>query len=257
LRRGANFDTRTDVPTEPTSSPKASRGARSTSSKRGAATLLRPESAARTERRYAPTPSASAWIAVAVAAFAVVALGAGAYGQWLRPSELGAHPYAAGLLAAGAVLLLGVALLGPRAAKPIRVGDAGVGVEKDKGAVERIAWCDVTAIELSAAALTIKSAALTVTIALDAHAAAAGAALAQARERIAAKVAGIDAKLAVDASAGEALALEPPQVAGQHCKATGKPIAFERDARLCARCGEVYLKSAVPKRCLSCDVELG
>lgn len=243
--------------TEPTSSPKTPRAARSTSSKRAAATLLRPESAARTERRYVPTPSASAWVAVVVAALAVVALGAGVYGQWLRPSELGAHPYAMGLLTAGAVLLLGVALLGPRAAKPIRVGDAGVGVEKDKGVVERIAWCDVTTIELSAGVLTIKSAALTLPIAVDAHAAAAADALAQARERIAAKVAGVDAKLAVDASAGELIALEPPQVAGQHCKATGKPIAFERDARLCARCGEVYLKGAVPRRCLSCDAELG
>ena len=33
--------------------------------------------------------------------------------------------------------------------------------------------------------------------------------------------------------------------------------AFERDARLCPNCGEVYLKDQVPKKCLTCQAELG
>lgn len=243
--------------TEPKPSSKTSRAVRSRATKPGAVKLLRAENAQRTERRYVPTVGGGAWAAVVVAALAVVAIGAGTYGQWLRPSELGPHLYAGWLLGAGAALLVGVALLGPRPGKPIRVGDAGLGVERDPGVLDRIAWCEVAQVELTANLLTFRSPALTLPIALGEHAAAAAAALEQARERIAAKVDGIDARLAVDASQGELLALEPPQVAGQHCKASGKLIAFERDARLCARCGEVYLKAHVPGRCLSCDAELG
>jgi hypothetical protein len=50
--------------------------------------------------------------------------------------------------------------------------------------------------------------------------------------------------------------LEPPQIAGQSCKATGKVISFEKDARLCGQCGELYHKSGVPDRCLTCDARL-
>jgi hypothetical protein len=50
--------------------------------------------------------------------------------------------------------------------------------------------------------------------------------------------------------------LEPPQVAGLRCKATDRPITFERDARLCGRCGEVYHKDGAPKRCLTCEAQL-
>ena len=33
-------------------------------------------------------------------------------------------------------------------------------------------------------------------------------------------------------------------------------IAFEKDARLCGRCGELYHKSGVPYLCLTCDARL-
>ena len=39
-----------------------------------------------------------------------------------------------------------VALLGPRPARPVRVGDAGVAVENGPGELERIEWRDVTRI---------------------------------------------------------------------------------------------------------------
>ncbi|HEX3343298.1 MAG TPA: hypothetical protein VHS09_01945, partial [Polyangiaceae bacterium] len=51
------------------------------------------------------------------------------------------------------------------------------------------------------------------------------------------------------ASAGETLALEPPQVVGKHCASSGKVIAFEPDARLCPRCERVYFKTSVPAEC--------
>ena len=49
---------------------------------------------------------------------------------------------------------------------------------------------------------------------------------------------------------------ERAQLAGARCKASDELIAFEKDARLCGRCGEVYHKSHVPDRCLTCDAAL-
>jgi hypothetical protein len=56
---------------------------------------------------------------------------------------------------------------------------------------------------------------------------------------------------------GELVTVEELQVTGRHCRATDKPIAFERDARLCPNCGETYLKDHVPKKCLTCQADLG
>jgi hypothetical protein len=56
---------------------------------------------------------------------------------------------------------------------------------------------------------------------------------------------------------GELLTVEAAQVAGRSCRASGKTIAFERDARVCPQCCEVYLKDKVPKKCLTCGADLG
>ena len=45
------------------------------------------------------------------------------------------------------------------------------------------------------------------------------------------------------------MALEPPQVVGKHCSASGKVIAFEPDARLCPKCERVFYKASVPAEC--------
>ncbi|MEZ4310170.1 MAG: hypothetical protein R3F14_19180 [Polyangiaceae bacterium] len=50
--------------------------------------------------------------------------------------------------------------------------------------------------------------------------------------------------------------LDPPRIAGRACKASGQTIAFEKDARLCGRCGELYHKKSVPERCLTCEARL-
>jgi hypothetical protein len=223
----------------------------------GSSTSLRLQSAERSERRFEPKSSAAAAIAVLVASLATIAVGAGTYGQWLRGDELGPHKYAFVLLAGGAAVLLAVALFGPRPAKPVRVGDAGLALEKDAGEIERIAWCDVTRVLYApGVSLTFQAAGSTLAIPLGQHANAAAKALAEARARIPGKVEDIDAKLEGDANAGEAVVLEAAQVAGQRCKATDKLISFERDARLCGRCGEVYHKDGVPSRCATCDAKL-
>ncbi len=214
---------------------------------------------ARSERRFEPKAGAAALASVIAMSLGAVAVGAGVYGQWLRDAERGSHPWAVYLLGAGSVVLLGVAVLGQRTPPVIRVGDAGVGREGDGGEITRIAWCDVTRLTLSASALTVESHGRAITVPVDLQGVAAARVLAEARRRIPAKAEDIDPGPlpAVEEGAGELIALEPPQVAGARCHASDKLIAFEKDARVCGRCGAVYHKEHVPNRCTACDASLG
>lgn len=226
----------------------------------GGELLLRQRSDPRSERRYEGKASAAAVVTMVVGSLAAVALGAGAFGQWLRPEEAGPHPYALYLLGAGVALAVAVAVFGQWGARPVRVGDAGVAVEKGPGEIERVAWRDVTAVTLSAGVLTFRASGAAIAIPVGAHPDAAARALAEARQRIPARVEAIpETSLPppeATVASGQVIALEPPQVAGLHCAASEKLITFERDARLCGRCGEVYHKDGVPRRCVTCDAPL-
>lgn len=231
----------------------------STTAPGGAGDLaLRTQDDPRSERRFEPTASAMAVISTVAMSIGAVLVGAGTYAQWLRSGDLGPHPAAPYLLAGGAALLIAVALFGQRLARPLRVGDAGVALEKDPGELERLEWRDVTRILLSGGVLSLQGSGATVSVPVAVHRAAAARIFSEASRRIPAKVEGVDgANLGEpDSNAGEKLMLEPPQVAGQHCKQSDKLIAFEKDGRLCGRCGEVYHKDSVPPRCLTCDAQL-
>lgn len=221
--------------------------------------FLRQRSDPRSERRYEAKASPAALITMLGMSLGALAAGAGVYGQWLRGEDRGGpHPYAAYLLLGGVVVLLGLALFGQWAARPVRVGDAGIAVEKGKNEIERLGWQDVTGILLNDIALTIRGSGTTLVIPLRSHPQAAARALAEAKARIPARAADVkdDALPKPDDGAGEVVTLEPPQVAGLHCAASDKLIAFEEDARLCGRCGEVYHKEGVPRRCATCDAPL-
>ena len=72
----------------------------------------------------------------------------------------------------------------------------------------------------------------------------------EARERVPAVVSRAGGRAAARPAAtppGEVLPLEPPQVVGKHCAASGKVIAYEPDARVCPRCERVYHKATVPR----------
>jgi hypothetical protein len=191
-----------------------------------------------------------------------VILGAGVYGQWLRgmarPDLTEPHPWAGYLLLAGALILAAAGLFGPRASRPIRVGDAGVGVEKDGGDVERLEWRDVTRILVGGDMVTFQGSGAVIGIPIKQHPEAAARAISEAKRRIPKKLADVDASTVPKASDddGEIVPLDRPQLAGARCKASDELIAFEKDARLCGRCGEVYHKDHVPDRCLTCDAPL-
>lgn len=220
------------------------------------APALRLTSDPREERRYEPKSGSGAVIAMIVASVAAVSVGAGTYAQWFRAEQLGPHKYAFAMLAAGAAALLLILLFGPRPPKPVRVGDAGVAVENDGGELERVGWCDVKRISRTDEVITFQSSGASVSIPIRFQPDAASTALAEAKKRIPAKADDIEPLPAADPASGEPLSLERPQVAGLRCKSSDKLIAFERDARLCGKCGEVYHKDDVPPRCLTCDARL-
>jgi hypothetical protein len=222
--------------------------------------MLRSGSDVRYERRFEPKTAAVAVLSVLGMSIGAVLCGAGTYGQWLRAEGLGPHPYAPYLLAGGALPLLVVAIFGQRVPRPVRVGDAGVAVEKEPTEMERIAWHEVKRVLLIGDMLTFQAPGRQLSFPLSAHRSAAHYAVAQAVERIPARVDDeAKAKLSgasPDNEEGKRVPLDPAQVAGARCKQSDRVVAFEGDARLCGRCGEVYHKDEVPKRCLSCDAKL-
>jgi hypothetical protein len=232
---------------------------RAANSDAGGTGTLRLHTTPRKERRFEPRTSAAAYVTVLGMAIGSVILGAGVYGQWIRvsvrPEVTEPHPYAVSLLVGGAVMLALVLLFGPRPVKPIRVGDAGLALEKEPGEIERLEWRDVTRILFSDDVLTFQSPGSVLAIPVKHHPEAAARAVAEARARIPGKVEDVDTAGVAkpEDDDGEVLPLEAPQLAGHRCKASDELIAFEKDARLCARCGEVYHKSHVPDRCLTCD----
>jgi hypothetical protein len=211
----------------------------------------------RRERRYEPTTSPFAIATVVLFSLGAVALGAGVYAQWLRSGDAGPHPWSLYFLIAGAVLLLAVALFGQTSARAVRVGDGGVAIERDETTIERVAWCDVARFLVTDSAVTVQGDGVTISVLRNVHAAAAARVVREAKERIPEKTADVAAiEGPLNAADVAEIALEPPQIAGRPCKATGKVVSIEKDARLCGRCGEVYHKAGVPSRCLTCDARL-
>jgi hypothetical protein len=215
------------------------------------------ESRPRRERRFEPRPITTSNVVYAVGAVGAILMGAGAWGQFGSllhdggPEPLKLAPY---VLAAGA-LLVGIAIwIGTSGEPPLRVGDGGLAVEK--GGLKRMPWYAIERIEWREEAVRVNGkddagTALSILATLKSQPQSAAWIVKEARERVPSVVdVPEDATLPAPlASAGETMALEPPQVVGKHCAASGKVIAFEPDARLCSRCERVYHKAHVPETC--------
>jgi hypothetical protein len=190
-------------------------------------------------------------------------MGAGAWAQFASfisenaPPPLKAAPY---ILFGGALLVAVAIWVGTSGEARLRVGDAGIGI--DKGATRRMPWFAVERIEWRGDAVRVTGKDevgldLTVVASVATHPQAAAWIVKQARERIPAVVevpqeATLPEALA---DAGESIALDPPQVVGKRCAASGTIIAYEPDARVCARCERVYHKAHVPQTC-ACGASL-
>lgn len=210
----------------------------------------------RRERMLAPTAAPAGRLTLIVTCASGLVLGAGVYSQLLRPEPLAIGPY---LVGAGALALAAIILIAPDAPRKTLVGAGGIG-EETKDGPKRTAWCDVTNIALEGDALVAVTEEGRLVFPLASHRPAAQWILKEASERIPARLSLDDAERQRIGEAseqdGETRALEPPQLAGKRCKASGRVISYEPDARVCDRCGEVYHRSSVPERCLTCDEPL-
>jgi hypothetical protein len=211
----------------------------------------------RRERRFEPHASTPAGAVYLLGAIGAIAMGAGAWEEFAplfadaAPAPLKFAPY---VLTAGA-LFVGVAIwIGTTSEPAIRVGDAGLAVEK--GGLKRMPWYAVERIDWRDETVRVdgrddEGAAMTVVASLATHPQAAAWIVKEARARVPAVVhVPEDASLpSAIAEAGATLALDPPQVVGRHCAASGKVISYEPDARVCPQCERVFHKAHVPEAC--------
>jgi hypothetical protein len=211
----------------------------------------------RREQRFLARPTVSPMIAFSMGALGALVMGAGTWEQFGSlvtdggPGPLKGAPY---ILVAGSVLVAIAIWIGTTGEAMLRVGDAGVGIEKS--AVRRIPWYAIERIEWRGEAVRVTGkdefgASTTIVASAATQPQAAAWIVKEARERVPAVVdVPLDATLPEpSAGAGEAIVLEPRQVVGQHCAASGTVIAYEPDARVCPRCERVYHAAHVPETC--------
>jgi len=211
----------------------------------------------RQERRFFAETTYASRVTTYVGMAGALVLGAGVYANWVREEALAYAPYMVG----GGFLALGGALWRSSTdVGNVRIGDAGVALERG-GDLERILWCDMERVSLDGGRVVIRGKGGTITFPADAHPKALAWLASEGGRRVPDVIAFKRDQLSklpeprdLD---GELVKLEEIQVTGRHCRASGKPIAFERDARLCPTCSEAYLKDQVPKKCLTCNADLG
>jgi hypothetical protein len=211
----------------------------------------------RRERRFSPEETYASRVTVYAGMLGALGLGAGVYAQWLRPEPLSYGPILVGL---GGVLFAGSLWKGTAEVGHVRVGDAGVALEKGNDVV-RILWCDIERASIEDGRVLVRGKETSLSFPLDAHPKASAWLVSEGGRRVPDVMgfsrAALDRLPEPKEFDGELVSVEELQIAGRHCRASGKPIAFERDARLCPNCGESYLKDQVPKTCLTCQAELG
>ena len=212
---------------------------------------------ARTERRFEAVSASSSWATLAGTVVGALLLGAGIFSQWLSSRPWDLAPWVVG---SGAVVLAAVILWGDFGGKAVRVGDAGVALELPGKPLRRLGWYAVESIRVDKGQLRIVGSDTEISLSLSGDAQASAWVVKEARARIPSRV-----ELSKEERQGlpepsEALGTQLPveklQVTGMRCKASGKVITFERDARPCPRCGQVYHCESVPETCLTCEADL-
>jgi hypothetical protein len=220
----------------------------------------------RRERRFFPASSGNPLLVRVLGGAGAAALGAGTWAEFGRTwmsIDLPPYAFAPYVLGAGAVLFGAAVWLGTTSEPAVRVGAGGLAIERSElvripwHAIERIVW------EQGHAELSIRGKdenGKEVNLALNAktHPQAAAWLAREARERIPSvtdipdEVSGLPPTRPDD---GEILVLDPVQVVGRHCAASGRIIAYEPDARVCPQCELVYHKLSVPEEC-ACGASL-
>jgi hypothetical protein len=220
----------------------------------------------RRERRFLPHSASSPLLVKVLGGGGAAALGAGAWGQLghsLMSIDLPPSAFAPYLLGTGALLFGGAVWLGTSSEPALRVGASGLAVEKSEmvripwHGIERIVW-DPERSELAVRGRDDNGRDVNLVVRAKIHPVAAAWLAREARMRIP-KVTDIPDEVSgfppTRSDDGEILPLDPVQVVGRHCAASGRVIAYEPDARVCSRCELVYHKLSVPEEC-ACGASL-
>ena len=211
----------------------------------------------RRERRFVPEQTHASVASVIVGMAGAGVLGAGVWAQWISEQDYSFAPY---LVAVGAAALAAGMWFGDAGALPVRVGDAGVAIEKGSE-LTRLLWCDIETICLEKKHLLIRGRDLTLSIPVGAHPKATAWVLSEGIQRLPEIVdvrpSIVDSLPEPRKGDGELLVVEDHQVTGRRCAASDVLISYERDARICANCGQVYHKNHVPAACETCAEPLG
>lgn len=189
-----------------------------------------------------------------------VVAGVGAWIHFAWPPQRPYQAYGLYLFAAGLVTCIAYALFGRGAPKTIRVGDLGLGLETRSG-IARASWFQVDRIVFDGSMLNIHAEPLSnPSLHLSSHRSAVAKLVTEAIQRIPRRVEIDDEMLELIGRPskldGERVAADPPQVTGQHCRASQVALAIETEARLCTRCGSLYHHKRVPVRCVECRAVL-
>jgi hypothetical protein len=202
----------------------------------------------RRERRFLPEQAQASGVYVGVGMVASALLGAGVWAQWISEQQYGFAPY---LVAGGALGLAAAMWFGDIRAVPVRVGDAGVAVEKGPDVI-RLAWCDIKRVSVYNKQLAVP---------IVAHRRAVAWVLAEGTRRVPdvmdVSPSVVDSLPVPSRHDGELRTVAAVQITGRRCAASDQVISFEKDARLCPNCGQVYHKSHVPAECETCEEALG
>src|SRR5882757_9455694 len=97
------------------------------------------------ERRFVAEPTSRSNYQALLGGLGAAALGAGAYAAWIHDVPMTASPY---LFGCGLLGVIASMLIAGTDGMPLRVGDAGVGVERGGDQPERIGWYEVEKVLL-------------------------------------------------------------------------------------------------------------
>src|SRR6476646_9397 len=134
------------------------------------------------ERRFTAEPTSRSNYQALLGGVGAAALGAGAYAAWMHDVPMVASPYLFGCGVLGIIVSM---VIGSTDGMPLRVGDAGVAIERGGAQPERIAWFEVDKVLLEGKdRIVVEGGSKRIVAAADHHAQAAGWIVKEALERI-------------------------------------------------------------------------
>ncbi len=209
------------------------------------------------ERCFLSAPTRRSNFRALLGGLGSAALGAATWATWMRETPMEG---AQALFAIGVVGVVVSIVMGDPSAAPLRVGDAGVAVDRGGSEPDRIGWYEVDRVRFDGVSVIVESKSKRIVAPVETHEGAAGWIVQEALARVPKKVeiAEEQATMLLRATDdhGHIVVLQRAQVAGRRCRASGTVIAFEQDAVLCKRCGEVYDRQHVPGTCMACEAHL-